>query len=141
MRRTYTLELEPLCAMEMDIGDVFQIGRGPFGSRVIGELVHGRLEGDRLRARQLGCAAADWALVRDDGFVRGDIRIAWRTDDGASLYMSYIAYLDMNAPAYCTPEFETGDERYAWLNRTRIVGKGGYHPEEKRVDYQLFVLR
>jgi hypothetical protein len=137
----YELELIPLCTMELEIGDIFQVGRGLFGSRGIGEIVRGRLEGERLRASQLGRAAADWGLVSDDGFVRGDIRIAWRTDDGAALYMVYVAYLDVNSHAYSTPEFETGDPRYAWLNRTRVVAKGRFEPERKRVSYQLFELR
>ena len=98
-------------------------------------------EGDRLKADQLGHAAADWGLVSDDGFVRGDIRIAWKTDDGAMLYMAYVTYLDVGAYAYSTPEFETGDERYAWLNRTRIVGKGIFDAQAKRVSYQLFEMR
>ena len=34
------------------------------------------------------------------------------------------------APAYIAPRFETGDERYAWLNGVQAVGKGeldGHH--------------
>jgi len=141
MRPLYSLDLVPLCTLELEIGDIFQIGRGLYGTRGIGEIVRGRLEGERLRAAQLGSAAADWGLVSDDGFVRGDIRMAWKTDDGALLYMAYVAFLDVNAHAYSTPEFETGDARYAWLNRTRLVGKGTFDVAAKRVRYQLFELR
>lgn len=137
----YKLELVPLCEMELAIGEIFQVGRGLYGTRGIGEIVRGRLEGERLRADQLGHAAADWGLVSDDGFVRGDIRMAWRTDDGATLYMAYVAYLDVGGHAYSTPEFETGDARYAWLNRTRIVGKGIFDAAAGRVSYSLFELR
>jgi hypothetical protein len=141
MELLYKLDLIPLCTMELAIGEIFQIGRGLYGTRGIGEIVRGRLEGERLRADQLGRAAADWGLVSDDGFVRGDIRMAWKTDDGAQLYMAYVTYLDVGGHAYATPEFETGDARYAWLNRTRLVGKGTFDPEAKRVRYQLFELR
>jgi len=137
----YELELVPLCTMEVSVREIFQVGRGLWGTRGIGELVSGRLEGERLRASQLGAAAADWGLVADDGFVRGDIRMAWKTDDGAVLYMTYVAFLDVNSHAYSAPEFETGDPRYAWLNRTRIVGKGGFYPDQQRVSYQLWELR
>jgi hypothetical protein len=141
MKPLYELELVPLCTMELGIGETFAVGRGLFGTRVVGELVRGRLEGEKLRAGQVGSAAADWALIADDGFVRGDIRVTWRTDDGALLYMVYVAYLDVNSHVYSAPEFETGDARYAWLNRTRVVAKGMYYPEAKRVSYQLFELR
>ena len=103
--------------------------------------MNGRLEGERLRAAQLGRAAADWGLVSDDGFVRGDIRIAWQTEDGASLFMQYVAFMDVGQPAFATPEFETGDERWAWLNRIRIVGKGRYDAEAGHVGYDLFEMR
>jgi hypothetical protein len=137
----YKLELVPLCKMEVSVSEIFQVGRGLWGTRGIGELVSGRLEGERLRASQLGVAAADWGLVSDDGFVRGDIRMTWKTHDGALLYMAYVAFLDVNSHAYSAPEFETGDARYAWLNRTRFVGKGMFQPEQKRVSYQLWELR
>jgi hypothetical protein len=136
----YKLELVPLCKMEVSISEIFQAGRGLWGTRGIGELVSGKLEGERLRASQLGVAAADWGLVSDDGFVRGDIRMTWKTHDGAVLYMAYVAFLDVGSHAYSAPEFETGDPRYAWLNRTRIVGKGMFYPEQKRVSYQLWEL-
>ena len=137
----YEIDLIPLCSMELEVGEILPIGRGLFGTRGIGEIVRGRLEGERLRASQLGRAAADWGMVSDDGFVRGDIRMAWKTDDGALLYMAYVTYMDVNSPAFCTPEFETGDARYAWLNRARIVGKGSFDPAAKRVRYQLFETR
>ena len=136
-----SIELIPLCEMRLEISEIFSVGRGLFGSRGIGEIVNGRLEGERLRAEQLGRAAADWGLVSDDGFVRGDIRIAWRTHDGATLFMQYIAFMDVGKPAYSTPEFETGDERYGWLGRIRIVGKGHYDADAGNVAYQLYEMR
>jgi len=136
-----SIELVPLCTMTLEISEIFQVGRGLFGSRGIGELINGRLEGERLRADQLGRAAADWGLVSDDGFVRGDIRIAWRTEDGATLFMQYVAFMDVGKSAYSTPEFETGDERYGWLNRIRVVGKGNYDPDAGTVEYELYEMQ
>lgn len=135
------LTLEPLCTASFDVSEMIVVGRGLFGTRGIGELVGGRLEGERLSASQLGQAAADWALVTDDGFVRGDIRVAWRTDDGATLFMTYVAFVDGDGPAYSSIEFETGDQRYAWLNRVRVVGKGRFDPVAESVAYRLYVLR
>jgi hypothetical protein len=46
------------------------------------------------------------------------------------------------APAtiYVTPRFETGDERYAWLNRIQAVGKGTVH-EDLSLDYEWHEIR
>ena len=136
----YEIELVPLCIFTAEVSQIFPIGRGLYGTRGVGELTNGRLEGERLKASQLGAAAADWGLVSDDGFVRGDIRMTWKTDDGAAIYMQYIAFLDVGSSAYSTPEFETGDERYAWLNRTRIVGKGSFNSEANLVEYHLYEM-
>lgn len=136
----FELTLKPLCTFTFQVSEMIAVGRGPFGTRGIGELVGGRLNGERIHADQLGRAAADWALISDDGFVRGDIRAAWRTDDGANLYMNYVTFMDTGAPAYACVEFETGDDRYGWLNRSRVVGKGAYAHETNTVNYQLFTM-
>ena len=43
------------------------------------------------------------------------------------------------APVYATPRFETGDERYRWLNRVQAVGKGVLHGST--LTYELYELR
>ena len=42
--------------------------------------------------------------------------------------------------AYVAPRFETGDARYAWLNRNQAVGKGTLN-EDLSVDYEWYELR
>ena len=41
---------------------------------------------------------------------------------------------------YVAPRFETGDERYAWLNRIQAVGKGTVN-EDLSVDYEWYEVR
>jgi hypothetical protein len=38
------------------------------------------------------------------------------------------------------PRFETGDERYVWLNRVQAVGKGTIY-EDLSVDYEWYEVR
>ena len=38
------------------------------------------------------------------------------------------------------PTFETGDERYAWLNRVQAVGKGIIRPD-RTIDYEFYEVR
>ena len=42
--------------------------------------------------------------------------------------------------AYVAPRFETGDARYAWLNRIQAVGKGTLN-EDLSVDYEWYEVR
>jgi hypothetical protein len=42
------------------------------------------------------------------------------------------------AAAYLTPGFETGDQRYDWLNHVQAIGKGRISPDARHVDYAFF---
>jgi hypothetical protein len=95
-----------------------------------------------------GAAAADWQLIGPEGTATLDVRVALRTDDGAIIFVQFYgkspadASGGLQAPAtiYVTPRFETGDERYAWLNRVQAVGKGTVH-EDLSLDYEWYEVR
>jgi len=112
---------------------------GPFGQRIYYDVTHGELEGPRIRGTWR--SGGDWLIVGSDGFTRIDARGQLETDDGAFVYVQYHGVLEMNAVLrtslkegretrfedqyYCiTPRFETGHERYAWLNQAVFVGEG-----------------
>jgi len=129
-----TIELVPLGTLRVNLAEPIVVGQTPKGTRVIVELTDARFEGERLRARLKGAAAADWALIGPDGTCALDIRYTLETDDGAVIFLSYSGRLDLSggpgtAPVYSTPQFETGDERYAWLNKVQAVAKGVFDPE------------
>jgi hypothetical protein len=69
-----------------------------------------------------------------------------RTDDGATIFVQYQGRVDLSQGfqfplnAYVAPRFETGDERYAWLNRIQAVGKGTIN-EDLSVDYEWYEIR
>ena len=119
------------------------IGAGPIGTRTYFGLTGGTIEGERLQAKLLG--GGEWALLAADGFFRVDVRLQAETHDGAILYLQYYGLLEMNEAVqdamgsgegtefsdqyfYTNPRFETGDERYAWLNTTFFVGRGRIKP-------------
>ena len=103
-------------------------------------VIGGQAKGERIRGSFVG-SGADWVLIGPDGWARLDVRAELQTDDGAVIYISYRGVLEMNdkvmaasAPGQETgfgdqyfrtvPMLETGDERYAWVNKTVFVGKG-----------------
>ena len=61
------------------------------------------------------------------------------THDGASVFLQYNGRVDLsvpNAPIYIAPRFETGDERYRWLNHVQAVGKGTL--DDRALTYRLY---
>ena len=70
-----------------------------------------------------------------------DVRIVLQTDDGATIYMSYFGLVtptEGGARARSAPLFETGDERYAWINDVQGVGIG--EVDGTTVRYQVYEL-
>jgi hypothetical protein len=45
------------------------------------------------------------------------------------------------SPVYSAPLFETGDERYAWINKIQAVAKGELSVDGKRRVYEICEVR
>jgi hypothetical protein len=122
-----------------------EVGPGPFGNRMYFEIIEGRVEGERMKGSVLS-GGGDWILAGADGFGRVDVRAQFKTDDGAAIYVQYYGLLEFNHTVQeamagarpgtdysdqyfrTTPRFETGDERYAWLNQSVFVAEGHLLP-------------
>ena len=87
------------------------------------------VHGDRLRGRLEG-SASDCVLLGPDGTGTVDVRVALCTHDGATIFVQYQGRVDLSQgfqfplTAYVAPRFETGDERYAWLDPDPGSGQG-----------------
>src|SRR5262249_36377215 len=104
------------------------------------------IEGDRLRAHMKGKAAADWLTMSPELVGTVDVRVLFETDDDALVYCWYHGRLDLSkpvgsVPVYSAPLFETGDERYRWLNTVQAVGKGAISEDAASLVYELYELR
>jgi Protein of unknown function (DUF3237) len=68
----------------------------------------------------------------------------FRIDDGATIFVQYhgrVTSQGLEPPlTFYVPRFETGDERYAWLNRIQAIGKGIVH-EDFSLDYEWYEVR
>jgi Protein of unknown function (DUF3237) len=141
---TSTLKSELLYRMTLEVGSPYDIGATPHGRRVIIPFKGGRFEGPKLRGEVL-VTGGDWALARRDGAMELDIRRTLLTDDGHHIYVHYRGILTGSpenmarigrgegvpaADLYfrTTPVFETGSEKYDWLNRIIAVGIGETTP-------------
>ena len=148
-------ELEYLFSYTADIEEPQQsVGSGPFGHRMIAKVTGGRVEGPRMNGKVLP-GGGDWALIEDKLTLRLDARITLETDDGALIFARYRGVITPIDPATVvkvlsgkiepgefyyrtTPSFETGDERYAWLNTAVCVAVGNLSAEG--VSYDVFAV-
>lgn len=136
-----SLELVPLGTMTAQLRRPIVLRGVPSGERRIVEVESGEITGDRLNATLEGTSAADWMTRWADGTANLDVRAVIRTHDDARIIISYSGVADMSegiAPLYIAPRFETGDERYRWLNTIQAVGKGELSGATLR--YELYEL-
>ena len=130
-------ELRPLFDMKVTTSMASIMAGVPGGlTRAVVEAASGAFDGDRLSGTVHG-PGGDWAIVRPDGTMRLDVRLILRTSDGADILMTY---LGVGSPdgVRTAPLFETGDERYAWLNNLLAVASGVVAPDLSSVSYEVF---
>ena len=146
------MKLTPLMTMHADLKDPVSVGSGPQGDRVIYDVTGGTFEGEKVKGTLLA-SGGDWITIDSDGVGHLDVRATFLTDDGANIYVQYYgalvfnekvtAALESGIPAdfgdthfVTQPRFETGDDRYRWLNRVMAVAEG--RVMGNAVEYRIF---
>ncbi len=132
------IQSRPLMTLRLTTAPTQDVGAGPHGTRITFPIVGGTFEGERLRGKVLP-GGDDWALARADGVVELDLRMTLETDDGALIHMTFEGIRDDSAPGApyfrTFPRFETGEGKYAFLNKMLAVGIG-----EIRADGPVHVI-
>jgi hypothetical protein len=147
VRTDLDIELVPLGTLWAQLAPPIMLENTPVGTRVIFDVLEATFEGERLRGRSRGASGADWGLAGPGGVFGLDVRFTLETDDGALFFVQYHGRCDisrgMAAPGfvYAAPRFETGDERYAWLNSIQAVQKGHLDPETLGLTYKMYEVR
>lgn len=133
-------KLEHVCDLSVSLGPLREMGMGRGGKRRIIPIIGGTVSGPRLQGEILNIGA-DWQTVFNDGLAELDTRYSMQTHDGAVIEIINYGYRfgppevlaalargdDVPPDAYSMrtmARLETGDERYAWVNRTLFVGTG-----------------
>ncbi len=134
------LQLEALLSAQITLAPPQELGDTPQGRRRIINITGGTFSGARLKGRVLP-GGADWQVLREDGVAVLDTRYTLETHDGALIYVQnrglrhgppeiikkFSSGEKVDPSLYymrTQPSFETGDTRYAWLNRIVCVGTG-----------------
>ena len=147
--------LEWVCRLDVTLAPLREMGPGRAGQRRIIPIIGGRVTGGLIAGRVLD-VGADWQTVFADGLAELDTRYALETHDGAVIevinyglrhgppeVMQAVARgEDVPGDQYYMrthARLETGDPRYAWVNRSLFVGTGRRLKSSVEVD--LFVVR
>ena len=123
------MESRPLMVLRLATAPIQEVGATPHGRLLIFPIIGGSFDGERLRGRVLaGCA--DWVTAMADGTFELDLRATLETDDGALIHLTFTGIRDdANGYFRTLPRFETGSQKYAFLNRLLAVGIGEIHPD------------
>lgn len=130
--------LQHVCDLTIDVGAPLTLGAGRAGLRRVVPIVGGTVQGPSLNGKILNLGG-DWLTIFGDGLARLSARYLVETDDGALIEIRDEGYrhgpaevmarlstgAEVAADDYymrSTPRLETGDPRYAWVNRTVFVG-------------------
>lgn len=125
------LTTEPLFTLRLqrDAARAVRIRNGPRGELAIAPAAEGgTFEGERLRGELIAGTSGDWATIRPDGSFLIDARLTLLTNDGVPIFMTYrgVGAFDEQGEAWMhtAPLFETGDDRYGWLNGVQAIAHG-----------------
>jgi hypothetical protein len=152
---TAHLQSRHLFTITIKLHPTEELGQTPAGNRRVFAVSGGDFKGDRLRGTILPIIGSDLLLTRPDGSSQQDVRMLLRTDDGATILMTYrgvrhaptevnerLARGEAVAPSEyylrTAPFFETSSPKYGWLNKVVTIGVG-----ERRLDsviYEVFEI-
>lgn len=147
--------LEFFCRLEVELDQIQEMGQGRAGKRRIIPIIGGRVTGPHVTGRILNLGA-DWQTTFADGMAELDTRYAFETEDGALIEIVNYGYRhgpaavikavaageDVDPASYYMrthARLETGDARYAWVNKMLFVGSG--RRDAARVVMDLFSMR
>jgi hypothetical protein len=152
------LKFEFLMSSEATLKPGLDIGNGAMGHRGIADVTGGTFEGPRLKGTIVP-SGADWYLLNPTlGILNLDVRATLQTDDGANIFTQYKGRITAPPEQFATlfdrsnglpdpssyyfrtaPLFETGSEKYSWLNGIVAVGVG--HISENGVGYEIYEIK
>jgi hypothetical protein len=140
-----TVRTRPLFVMHLRVRPLVVVGATPGVNRRIGLVPGGSFEGERLSGEVID-GGSDWQAVRADGSTTLDVRLVMKTNDDATIAMTYrgvrhgptdvIERLErgeaVDPASYyfrINPMFETAAANYGWLNRVLALGIGHRQPD------------
>jgi hypothetical protein len=132
------LRSELLFDLVFERGQATSVG-SPGGNRVVVPVSTGTFEGPKLKGTVIA-PSGDAITIRQDGSSVLDLRLLLQTDDGQKILMTCrgLAYPNPDGTLFARlqPLFETGAEKYAWLNK--VVAIGVFRQLPGKVSYRVY---
>lgn len=146
-----TLKSRPLFQMTADVAPAQVTPEGPYGERRFMPVTGGSFSGERLRGEVLN-GGSDCQLIRPDAVAELDVKVVFKTDDGAHILMKGLGMRhgppevlrklftgeEVSPDAYYFREsvmFEAPSGPYEWLNKIIGVGVGVRNPQGVIIDF------
>ena len=138
-----TAELVEAGLIEVQLGDFIEVGEGAKGTRLVVDVNEVSVKGNRVNATFAASDAADWGTISQDGSLMAlDVRFTLKTDDGEYIYVEYAGRGDLtNGTIAAAPTFQTGSEKYSWLNGVQAVIAGQVNLETGKLVYRLYEVK
>ncbi|HUR09373.1 MAG TPA: DUF3237 domain-containing protein [Nonomuraea sp.] len=149
-----TVTVEHLCDFAIRF-QTMQTFSTPVATRMIAVVERGTVEGPRLRGEFLP-GGGDWITVGSDRVARLDVRATIRTHDDELVFVTVtgratlsdealgrllagetVGWNEMHARSM--PLFETGAERYSWLNSTVAIAVNELSLDH--VEYRVYSIQ
>ncbi|KAK5989235.1 Hydroalkoxylation enzyme phnH [Cladobotryum mycophilum] len=111
-----------LFAVNITVAAPIVIGTTPLGFRQVYPITGGTVKGPKLNGTVANWGG-DWGLTDSAGTFRPDARYIIQSDDGANIYVTAQGYAPPGSD-FDAQIFETGSEKYSWLNNALCVSSG-----------------
>jgi hypothetical protein len=145
-RFAMALDLENMGTLVVHIDATWNFAGGPIAGRSCSAFREIIWTGPWLKARSVW---GHGSYQNGAEIAEANIRALFHTDDATQIYLDYIvrahlpSHLRGETPAIMSGrlEVEETNKKYAWLNRTQIVGYGILDLDAKTQTYEVHVLR
>lgn len=134
-----------------------QVIETPNGIRQVVLVTGGWMKSSKFTVVESLPGAGDWIRVRNDGVFELDVRGVVRLDDDSLLYITASGVVAMSEAVFgritsgedvdpseyymrILPRFQTGSQKYGWLNNVLSVASGELGPYLQRVEYTAFQI-
>jgi hypothetical protein len=145
------LRMERLGTLVVHIDESWQFANGPVCGRSCTSFREVVWESAHLTARSVW---GNGSYQNGPEVAEPNIRVMFRADDGTMIYLDYMVRVHIpshmlledtpeKSPAIMSGRLEVdqANAKYAWLNRTQVVGYGTLDMRAKTQSYEMHVLR
>jgi hypothetical protein len=110
-----------LYTLTCTLGASTSIGNSPRGQRTVIPITGGSFEGPNIKGT-VDNLGADWIWNDSKGIAHPDTRYGLTTNDGAHIFIQTFGSSQSNGLIYLHGLFETGSDKYWYLNNVVAVG-------------------